>query len=139
MYSKVLAKLKKLNPQQRVILGIVIVAVVLAAFALLRPPERSVGAYCKVYNEEKAQLATLPGEAYPSGVFNEAISDAGAFATAFERLEQVAPPDIQPDLKTLRAIYQKIDDDPSQALAASLSAISPDENVKKWTNDHCTN
>jgi hypothetical protein len=138
MHSKVLAKLKKLSPQQRAVLGVAVIAVVLMAFALLsRSPHRSVEAYCSVYREEKARLAKLPGEAYPSGVFNEAVSDAGAFATAFDRLERVAPSDIQPDLKTLHAIYQKIDNDPSQALAASLSAISPDESVKKWTNDHC--
>lgn len=137
MYSRVLAKLKKPSPQQRAVLGVVVVVIVLVAFALLRPPAHSVEAYCKVYKTEKTRLAKLPGEAYPSGVFNEAISDASAFATAFDRLEQVAPPDIQPDLKTLRAIYQKIDDDPSQALAASLSAISPDETIKTWTLANC--
>lgn len=139
MQKKTLVRLKNLNFKQRIGLGVLAVIIIVLLVTQLMSPERSVEAYCKIYKEEKVRLVKLPGDAYPSGVFNEAISDAGEFAKAFGRLEQVAPADIQPDLKTLEAIYQKIDHNPAQALAASLSAISPDESVKKWTKEHCGN
>jgi hypothetical protein len=124
-----------------VIVGIVILAVVLLVLLItqLVAPKRSVTAYCQTYTEEKARLAKLPGSTWPSGVFNDAISDAGEFATSFGRLEKVAPDEIAPDVKTLQGVYQKIHDDPSQAIAASLSGASADTSVKKWTGDHCGN
>jgi hypothetical protein len=124
-----------------VIVGIVILAVVLLVLLItqLAAPKRSVTAYCQTYKEEKTRLAKLPGNTWPSGVFNDAISDAGEFAASFGRLEKVAPDEIVPDVKTLRSVYQKIHDDPSQAIGASLSGTSADSAIKNWTNTHCPN
>lgn len=134
---------KKPNQKSKrlaVIIGVVILAVVLLMLLIgqLIAPKRSVAAYCQVYKEEKARLAKLPGDTWPSGVFNDAISDAGEFAVSFGRLEKVAPDEIAPDVKTLQGVYQKIHDDPTQAISASLSGASADTNVKKWTSDNCT-
>ena len=120
--------------------GIVILVVVLLVLLItqLAAPKRSVAAYCQTYNEEKARLAKLPGNTWPSGVFNDAISDAGEFAASFSRLEKVAPDEIAPDVKTLQSVYQKIHDDPSQAISASLSGTSAEASVKKWTAANCT-
>ncbi|SRR6266550_2237718 len=122
-----------------VVVGIVILAVVLLVLLItqLVAPKRSVTAYCQTYKEEKTRLAKLPGSTWPSGVFNDAISDAGEFAVSFGRLEKVAPDEIAPDVKTLQAVYQKIHDDPSQAIGASLSGASADTSVKNWTSEHC--
>lgn len=138
MQKKIAAQIKRLSKQQRAGLAVLAVIIFVLLATQLRHPERSVAAYCKVYGEEKARLAKLPGDTYQSGVFNEAISDAGEFAKAYGKLGQVAPPEIQNDINTLEAIYQKIDDDPAQALSASLSAISVDDSVKAWTKERCT-
>jgi hypothetical protein len=117
----------------------IIIAVLVSIFIIFGQPERSIASYCKVYKEERSRLAKLPGDTYPSGVFQDELSDAGAFADAFSKLEKVAPDEIRPDVKTLQGIYKKMADDPSQAIAASLSGASAEESVKKWTVDQCTN
>lgn len=102
-------------------------------------PKRSITAYCKVYAQEKARLAKLPGDTWPSGVFNDEIGDAGELATSFGRLERVAPDEIGPDVATLQKLYQKIHDDPSQAMSASISGIGAETSVKNWAGEHCAN
>jgi len=128
------------SKQLAVIVGVVILVVVLLVLLItqLAAPKRSITAYCQTYKEEKTRLAKLPGSTWPSGVFNDAISDAGEFATSFGRMEKVAPDEIAPDVKTLQGVYQKIHDDPSQAISASLSGTSAEASVKKWTADHCS-
>jgi hypothetical protein len=122
-----------------VIVGAVILMIVLLVLLITQvaAPKRSVAVYCETYRIEKARLAKLPGDTWPSGVFNDAISDAGEFANSFSRLEKVAPNEIAPDVKTLQGVYQKIHDDPAQAISASLSGSSADTSVKKWTTDNC--
>lgn len=138
-------KKKEDKPQARkmnrlvIIAGAVILLIVLLALLLprLTAPKRSVAAYCQTYTEEKARLAKLPGSTWPSGVFNDAVGDAGEFAASFGKLEKVAPEEVQSDAMALKSIYQKIHDDPSQAIGASLSGASADENLKAWTKSHC--
>ena len=103
----------------------------------MQQPERSVAAYCTTFKDEKTRLSKLPGNTYPSGVFQDELSDASAFADAFGKLEKVAPNEIRPDVKTLQGIYKKMADDPSQAIAASLSGASAEQSVKKWNAEHC--
>jgi hypothetical protein len=122
-----------------VILGVVILAIVLLLLLItqLTAPKRSVAAYCQTYKEEKARIAKLPGNSWPSGVFNDAVDNAGEFATAFSKLESVAPEEVRGDVATLKSVYQKIDDDPSQAIGASLSGSSADTSLKNWTGKNC--
>lgn len=117
------------------IVGIIIALI--AVFFFMQQPQRSVAAYCKVYTEEKARLSKLPGDTYPSGVFQDELSDASAFADAFGKLEKVAPDEVKSDVKTLQGIYRKMADDPSQAIAASLSGAGAEESVKDWTSRNC--
>ena len=119
--------------------AVVIVALASLLSTVLFKQERSITAYCNVYSEEKARLAKLPGNTYPSGVFNDELSDASEFAKAFEKLESVAPDEIRPDVKNLQGIYKKMADDPSQAITASLSGMGAESSVKKWTIEHCAN
>lgn len=141
MHNSIARKIKRLDPKKR---NIVIVAVVLVIFVLffaimqfLSGPQRSVTAYCQTYTEEKVRLAKLPGDTWPTGVFNDELNDAGEIAVSFGRLERVAPNEIRPDVATLQSIYQKIDSDSSQAISASLSGVSAESNVKEWTTEHC--
>jgi hypothetical protein len=129
------------GPKSRPV-AVAVVLVILVALILLiaqiAAPKRSVAAYCQTYRQEKARLAKLPGDTWPSAVFNDSLSDAGQFATSFSRLEKSSPDDIRPDVKTLQSIYQKIHDDPSQAISASLSGTGAEDSVKQWTSSHCS-
>lgn len=118
------------------IFAVVILALIIAQFAA---PKRSVEAYCKVYKEEKARLAKLPGDSWPSGVFNDSIGDAAEFEAAFSRLERVAPEEIRGDVSTLKSVYQKIHNDPSQAISVSLNGESAEASLKQWTSTNCIN
>jgi hypothetical protein len=137
MYSKVFAKLKKLKPQQRILLGGLLILILLAIFLFTRQPERSVAAYCKVYAEENAKLPHDGGDKHKAGIFTSSINDPGKFAAAYTKLERVAPEEIRHDVKTLKAVFEKIDSDPSQTLAAGLSGLGASMEVENWTKGHC--
>lgn len=132
------APARKLD-KKAIIIGVVISAIVILVLlvAQLATPKRSVSAYCQTYKNEKARLAKLPGDTWPSGVFNDAVGDAGEFAASFSKLERVTPGEIRGDVATLKSVYQKIHDDPSQAIGASLSGSSADSDLKGWTLNHC--
>jgi len=49
----------------------------------------------------------------------------------------MSPDDIKYDVKTLQAVFQKIDGDPSQTLSTSLSGIGAESSVEDWTASHC--
>lgn len=122
----------------------VVIALVLIALALLitawlinKSPKRSISAYCSEYKTQKSIIAKSGGETYSSAVFNESSSDTNIFVTAYGQLAKVAPSDIQKDVETLDSIYKKIADDPSEAMSASLSGLSAEDSVAKWTKGHC--
>lgn len=138
MYSKAMSKLKKLKPQQRILLGGLLVLILLAIFFLFtRQPERSVEAYCKVYAEENAKLPHDGGDKHKAGIFTSSINDPGKFAVAYSKLEQVAPEEIRHGVKTLKSVFEKIDSDPSQTLSAGLSGLGASMEVENWTKGHC--
>jgi hypothetical protein len=122
-------------------LTIVATLLILATIAVLlfqlMKPERSVASYCKVYKEENAKLENAKGDTYAVAVFSHKSSNPADFADAFSKLEQVAPTDIQPDVKTLKQIFQKIGSDPSQGMSASLSGLGAESSVKDWTENNC--
>lgn len=128
-----------INKKRNIIIAAAVIAAGLLIFWLIQQnaPERSVAAYCKVYGEEKARLAKLPGDTWPAGIFNDELSDAGEIANSVAKLEKVAPDEIHSDVATIKAIYQKIDADPSQAISAALSGAEAESNVKEWTSVHC--
>lgn len=128
----------KITKTQRIAAIVVIVAAVGSILAtIFYAEQRSVESYCRVYVQEKERLSKLPGDIYPSGVFNDEISDAGEFATSLGRLGKVAPDEISKDVEVLRKSYQVTDEDPSKAIAASLNAGSVDRSVKEWTIKNC--
>ena len=140
MNKKLLVNVKSLNNKKRMMfIGVVIALLVLVVLLAIWiwSPKPSVVAYCKTYNSEKARLSKLPGDTWSSAVFNDSVSSAGELATSFDRLARVAPSDIKPDVVTLQKLYQKVNDDPSQAMSASLSGIGAENNVKSWTNTSC--
>jgi hypothetical protein len=56
---------------------------------------------------------------------------------ALGKLERVAPDNIQPDVKTLKQLFEKIDKDPSQAFSASMSGLGAEDSVNKNATQHC--
>jgi len=122
-----------------IIAGLAVLAAVLLVFSIVNfvVPKRSVASFCSTFRDEKARLTKLPGNTYPSGVFNETLSDAGEFAVSYGKLEKVAPDEIKADVATLQSLYKKINEDPSQSIAAAISGVAVDESVKSWTTDHC--
>ncbi len=117
--------------------SVALLAIFVLVAVILLMPKRSVVAYCKVYQSESSKLANAKGDTYSVAVFSHRSSNAGDFAGAFTRLDKVAPNEIEPDVKILKSVFDKIEKDPSQALSASLSGISAESSVKKWTADHC--
>jgi hypothetical protein len=140
MYKKLLAKLKALNPKQRAIAAasiLIIAVLVVLAIVQLAAPKRSVAAYCKVYTQEKARISKLPGDTYPSLLFDHQLNDASQFVASLGRLEKVAPDDIKPNITTLKSLYQKLHDDPSQMVSISFAADPVDTSLSKWTSQRC--
>ena len=128
-----------INKKRNIVIAAAVITVGLLIFWLIQQnaPERSVAAYCKVHGEEKARLAKLPGDTWPAGIFDDELSDAGEIANSVAKLEKVAPDEIRSDVTTIKAIYQKIDADPSQAISAALSGAEAESNVKEWTKTQC--
>lgn len=138
---KTLPKLTKIVRTKH---GLIVILFSFAAFAtaiLLASnisSQRSVASYCSVYYEENSKLASSQGDTYGVSVFTHKSADAADFASAFGRLEKVAPEDISDDVSSLRSIFIDIDKDPSRALQVSLAGMPAQESVRKWTTDHCT-
>lgn len=141
MSQKTLGKQIAFIAKNRTVLilsGLIGVVIVAALFFIFLKPERSIASYCKIYKEEDAKLAKARGDTYGVAVFpKHSSSNATDFVNAFTRLEQAAPDDIQPDVKTLKQIFQKVENDTSQLLTASMSGLGAEESVTKWTKSHC--
>ena len=140
MKQKLPSWLKDLGAKQKIaLLAVLALVIVVGVVLTLSKPERSVASYCKVYKEEKARVAKLPGDTYPSLLFDHPLSDAGEFVTSLDRLEKVAPNDITRDVHTLKPLYQKLQDDPSQLTSVSFAAEPVDKSASEWTKQNCKN
>jgi len=116
---------------------LLVVIILIASLFQIIKPNRSVASYCKVYKEQDAKIAKSQGDTYSVAVFSHSSNNPADFANAFSKLEEVAPNDIQPDVKTLKQLFQKIDSDPSQNMSASLSGLGAESSVKDWTDQNC--
>ena len=129
--------IQSLTKRQRQLGFVVFSVALLLGVIQFIPAQRSVGAYCKVYKQENAKLATATGNTYSVAVFSHSSSNPGDFTAAFNKLDRVAPDDIEQDVKNLKKIFETIERDPSQTMAASLSGISAESTVSKWTSERC--
>ena len=131
--------LQRVTARHRYIGVLVIGSVLLVILILFIPPHRSVAAYCKVYNEAEVKLANAQGSTYSVAIFKHRSSNAHDFALALGKLDRVAPSDIEPDIKTLKNVFESIDSDSAQTLGASLSGLGAESRVKEWTTTNCNN
>lgn len=135
-------EIKNISAKKRVVISAVIGAMLLVIIiaviqSILSQPTRSVAAFCSTYKEQNAILAKSRGNTYSVRPFTHSSSSPHDFVVALDKLESVAPQDIEPDVKTLKQIFEKIDQDPSQALSASISGLGAEENVANWTSRNC--
>lgn len=100
-------------------------------------PTRSVTSFCNTYKKEDARLAKSSGDTYSLHPFTHDSSNPHDFVVALSNLDAVAPKEIEPDVKTLKLLFEKIDKDPSQAISASLSGLGAESSVSDWTTQHC--
>lgn len=117
--------------------GLLLLVVIILLVSLLTRPARSVEAFCSTYKQENTRLANSQGNTYSVKPFTNSSSNPRDFVTALSKLEQVAPDDIQPDVKTLKQLFEKIDKDPSQAFSASMSGLGAESSVDEWTSQRC--
>lgn len=115
-----------------------LLVVVLILIAIISSkPTRSVAAFCETYKQENARLAKSSGDTYSVHPFTHDSNNPHDFVVALSNLDAVAPKEIEPDVKTLKLLFEKINKDPSQALSASLSGLGAESNVSDWTAQHC--
>ena len=129
--------LQGLSKRQRIIGAIALGSILLLILILHIPPQRSVLAYCKVYKADETRLGSAKGTTYSVAIFMHRSSNPHDFVVAFGDLDKVAPSDIEPDIKTLKMIFEKIDSDPSSVLSASWSGLGAESSVKTWTTEKC--
>lgn len=104
----------------------------------LSKPQRSVANFCKEYKSQMTQLPSTEGDGYTVKVFpGKTSSDPNVFKNAFSALDSVAPNDIEPDVATLKKVFESIDKDPANAVSASLGGLSAESNVTKYVEDNC--
>ena len=118
--------------------GVLLLAVILIfVIVASSKPARSVAAFCSTYKQEDARLAKSSGDTYSLHPFTHDSNNPHDFVVALSNLDAVAPKEIEPDVKTLKLLFEKIDKDPSQAMSASLSGLGAESNVSDWTTQHC--
>ncbi len=122
---------------KKVIALIIVSMLVLVVIAIiLRTPQRSVAAFCSEINKQN-NILTTSGRKYNLGPVYSSSDDMHAFAQAYGKLDQVAPSDIEPQVRTLKQTAEKIDSDPTQSLTAGLSGLSASTDVQNWVAAHC--
>lgn len=129
MKKEVTDRLKRLNTKWLIGVAVVVVAIIVLLIYFLLPPQRSIASFCKIYNEEVPKIN--------NGTYSS--SDYAKFAEIYGRLERVAPADIQPDVKVVRQVFEKMDKDPSQSISAGLSGLGAETNIKEWAKKNCVN
>lgn len=118
--------------------GVALLALVaIPVFSGMSKPERSTAAFCKVYKQEDARLAKSSGDTYSLHPFTHDSNNPHDFVVALSNLDEVAPKEIETDVKTLKLLFEKIDKDPSQAFSASMSGLGAESNVSDWTTRQC--
>lgn len=120
-----------------ILLLLAIVLLVIFAVAQVIKPERSIAAYCKVHQEEETKLAKAYGDTYGVGAFSHKSSNPRDFIEAFSQLEKVAPKEILTDVKTMRQLFERIEEDPTQAYNAAIIGQRVDENITAKTRQWC--
>jgi hypothetical protein len=135
------------------IVGLIAVAVLSTWWIVA--PHRSVEAYCSTFHNEGVKLHKQ-WNAQRQQMTNDPFAGLGlAFgsfddiANFFDKLDQVAPDEIEPDVARLRDAYKQAAQNFSnsggsqldllmgQQLILSLQVLGPEQRVNDWTTKNC--
>jgi len=90
-------------------------------------PTRSAAAFCAVYFQQKHQyLSTYASHNYqndPLGGLVNAIGAVSDWVPMFEKMDAVAPPDIEPDVQNIVDSLKQQEQQAGQAVSNPLSAL----------------
>lgn len=135
--TKIKHNLAKNRTAVFIVAGVVLIVIIVLVIMLLSRPARSVAAFCSTVKQQDAILAKSYGDTYSVHPFKNTSNNPHDFVVALGKLDAVAPSQIEPDVKTLKQIFEKIDKDPSQAMSASLSGLGAEDDVQNWTAQNC--
>ncbi len=122
----------------KLIATLLVIAAIISFTLNMHRPNTDTATFCEVYKREKSRLSKLPGDSWPSGLFNMSIGDAGEFSRSFEKLEKVAPKDIAIDIQILKKAYATISNDPSMAINVSIGASDADAHTANYIKKSCS-
>lgn len=116
------------------------------------PPPRTAAEFCKVYHQQEQQYLAHYGHSSPQQPLQDLANAVGAMSDwvpIFERLDQVAPPPIEPDVHNIldslkqeeKAVGQEASN-PLGALAsgfeASMMSSASWGNLDRYIQQHCS-
>jgi len=135
-----------------------VVAALLAIFVVpwgsLFGPERSVTSYCRVWQEEGTKLRNRQIDAQRQGEGGDifapitaAMAGPGDLADLFDKLDKVAPDEIEPDIRRYRDAWREVADSLKEgnllnmltkqmAIAAQTKGV--ESRINAWTQTNCT-
>lgn len=136
------------------VLAVVVAIVICANVDFSNPfgPERSVESYCQTWKDEGEKLHKKWADQQVGGDLGSSINMLfGApadLAEFFDKLDKVAPKDIEPDVARYRDAWQNVSDllgenatDPLSFLTASLMVSAQSKGaetrINKWTQTNC--
>jgi hypothetical protein len=119
---------RSLKQRRLVTLAVLVVLLVLVVEPQV-PPRRSVASFCSAYKQQNDKLNVAYGSTYSTSVFSHGSNNPRDLLTAFTKLDRVAPPEIEPDVNTLKGVFQSI--------SASLSGLSAETSLVNWTKKNC--
>lgn len=134
---------------------------VLALLAIFAVPwgslfgsERSVAAYCRTWQTEGQKLRDRQAAAQRAGANGDifapitaAMAGPGDLAGFFDKLDDVAPDDIEPDIARYRDAWQEVANSykhgglPEMLLTQATIAVqtkSVEDRINAWTQANCT-
>jgi hypothetical protein len=131
--QKVINFLHKLTIRQRMVgVGVIAIVLIIVVIQLIQPP-RSVAAFCKVYKQENAKLT----KAYGAAAYTQGFSNPSLYAKVYTKLDNVAPRDIEPDVRAMKKAFQSINQNPANEFGAGFGALAPSVSVEHWTDSNC--
>ncbi len=148
-------------PQQRrhalgwiAAIAALLVVVFIVPWGSLFGPERSVASYCRVWQEEGTKLRDRQIAARRQGENGDifapitaAMAGPGDLAALFDKLDKVAPDEIEPDVKRYRDAMQELADSLKEGnllnmltkqmeIAAQTKGV--EDRINAWTQTNCT-
>lgn len=131
----------------------VLLAIFVVPWSSVFGPERSVASYCRVWQEEGTKLRDRQIAAQRQGESGDifapitaAMAGPGDLAAVFDKLDKVAPDEIEPDVRRYRDALQEVADSikggnlldilqKQMTIAAQTKGV--EDRINTWTITNC--